>query len=237
MRQTAVPAGKRLAVRPGVEIFSRGVQGNARDYFKNDQADQPERHMNSIASTLSPSVTSLIRMDHTHVLSTFHQYKVDSSPVTKQALVRTVCFLLEIHAQLEEEIFYPALQAAAPDSGVVDKNVPEHDEMRHLIAELRNMDPADPAYDQTFMDLMRDVIHHVGDEETLQLPEAERIMPERLKELGAQMTKRRLELIVPRTGEVAMHSLRAVSTSAVVLTTGVLMAGSYLVKRALSRHA
>lgn len=192
--------------------------------------------MNSIASTLSPSITSLIRMDHTHVLSTFHQYRAGSSPVTKQALARTVCFLLEIHAQLEEEIFYPAMQAAAPDSHVWDKNVPEHDEMRHLIDELRNMDPTDPAYDRTFMDLMRDVIHHVADEETTQLPEAERAMPERLKELGAQMTKRRLELIAPRTGEIAMHSFRAASTGAAVLTAGALMAGSYLVKRAWSRH-
>lgn len=193
--------------------------------------------MNSIASTLSPSITSLIRMDHTHVLSTFHQYKVGSRPATKQALVRTVCFLLEIHAQLEEEIFYPAMQAAAPDSGIMEKNIPEHDEMRHLIAELRNMEPTDPAYDQTFMDLMRDVIHHVGDEETIQLPEAERIMPDRLKELGAQMTKRRLELIAPRTGDVAMQSFRTASTGAAVLTAGTLLAGSYLIKRTFSRHA
>jgi hypothetical protein len=51
------------------------------------------------------------------------------------------------------------------------------------------------------------------------------------------MTKRRLELLAPRTGELAWHSFRAASTSAAVLTAGALMAGSYLVKRAFSRHA
>jgi hemerythrin superfamily protein len=192
--------------------------------------------MNSLASTFSPSITSMIRMDHTHVLSTFHQYKIGSSPSAKQALVRTACLGLEIHAQLEEEIFYPAMRAAAPDNHILDKSVPEHDEMRRLIAELRDMEPSDPAYDQTFMELMRDVIHHVADEETTLLPEAERIMPERLSELGAQMTKRRLELAAPHAGELAMNSFQAASASTMLFAAGALLAGSYLVKRAFSRQ-
>ncbi len=193
--------------------------------------------MNSIASTLSPSVTSLIRMDHTHVLSTFHQYKIGSSPSIKRALVHTACLALEIHAQLEEEIFYPAMQAAAPDNCVLDKNVPEHEEMGRLITELRAMDPGDAAYDQTFMELMRTVIHHVADEETVLLPEAERILPERLSELGAQMTKRRVELTVPHMGELAMNSLQIASASTILFAAGAVMAGGHLVRRAFSRHA
>ena len=193
--------------------------------------------MNSIASTLSPSVTSLIRLDHTHVLSTFHQYRIGSSPSIKRALVHTACLSLEIHAQLEEEIFYPAMHAAAPESHVLDKNVPEHDEMRRLIAELRSMEPSDTLYDQTFMELMRNVIHHVADEETVVLPEAERIMPERLAELGAQMTRRRVELTMPHAGELAMNSLQIASSSAMLFAAGAVMAGGHLVRRAFSRHA
>jgi hemerythrin superfamily protein len=193
--------------------------------------------MNSLASVLSPSITTMIRMDHAHVLSIFHQYTIGASPSAKQALVRTACLGLEIHAQLEEEIFYPAMQNAVPDSSVSIKNVPEHDEMRGLIAELRRMDPGDAAYDQIFMELMREVIHHVADEETTLLPEAERIMPERLSELGAEMTKRRLELVAPHAGELAINSLQAASASTMLLAAGAVMAGSYLVKRAFSRHA
>lgn len=193
--------------------------------------------MNSLACTLSPSITSMIRMDHTHVLSIFHQYRIGFSPSTKQALVRTACLGLEIHAQLEEEIFYPAMHAVAPDSKVQDKNVPEHAEMRRLIIELHTMEPTDPSYDQTFMELMRSVIHHVADEETILLPEAERIMPDRLNELGAQMTKRRLELVAPYAGELAMNSLHVASASAMQFANGAFMAGADMVKRAFSRHA
>ena len=74
---------------------------------------------------------------------------------------------------------------------VLEKEVPEHDQMRRFIAQLRSMEPTDTGYDNTFMELMRTVIHHVADEETMLLPAAERLMPDRLGELGAQMTKRR----------------------------------------------
>jgi anaerobic glycerol-3-phosphate dehydrogenase len=215
---------------PAWRIAKCTVQESNRHY-------QSEDEMNSLASTLSPTITSMIRMDHTHVLSTFHQYKIGSSPSIKQALVHTACLALEIHAQLEEEIFYPAMQEAGPDNHVLDKNIPEHDEMRRSIAELRNMDPTDPTYDQTFMELMRNVIHHVADEETVLLPEAERVMPHRLRELGAQMAKRRVELTVPHAGELAMNSFQVASASTMMFAAGALMAGTYLLRRAFSRHA
>ena len=55
------------------------------------------------------------------------------------------------------------------------------------------MQPGDAAYDETVMELMRDVLHHVADEETMLLPDAERRLGDQLNELGAQMTKRRLK--------------------------------------------
>lgn len=192
--------------------------------------------MNNLANTFSPSITTMIRMDHTAVLSTFHKYKIDTSPSAKQALVKTACMALEIHAQLEEEIFYPAMRSAAPDNHVLNKSVPEHDEMRRLIGELRDMEPTDPAYDETFMNLMRDVMHHVADEETTLLPEAERLLSDQLSELGAQMTKRRFEISAPRAGEMAMNTFQAASASTMLVAAGAVLAGSYLLKQAFSKR-
>jgi hypothetical protein len=188
--------------------------------------------MNPIAK-LSPPITSMIRLDHTHVLATFHRYHVDDSAGTKRALVDTACLSLEIHAQLEEEIFYPALQAFEHD--MVEKSVPEHQEMRELISRLRSMEPAEPTFDTTFMELMRTVIHHVADEETVLLPAAERLMPDRLNELGAEMTKRRLQLAAPRTGEIIGNTVRAMPASTMLLGAGALLAGSYLLRHAFRR--
>ena len=176
--------------------------------------------MNNVLKTFVPTVTNMIRADHTHVLATFHQYEIDTSPGTKQALVNTICLGLEVHAQLEEEIFYPAMRESAGDAGVVAKSVPEHDEMRRLIARLRDMAPEDPGYDATVMELMRDVIHHVADEETILLPDAERSLADRLEELGNAMTKRRLELVAPRTLELAWSHARALPASNVLMGAG-----------------
>ena len=174
--------------------------------------------MSKFAQGLFPSVVNMIRLDHTHVMATFHQFDAGERPSIKQGLVNTACTALEIHAQLEEEIFYPALRAVFDDPNLAESPA-EHDQMRALIGRLRNMQPADAGYDDTFMNLIRAVLHHVADEETILLPAAQRLMPERLNELGAAMTKRRLELAVPRTGEIAANMVRAMpgTTSALVV--------------------
>jgi hemerythrin superfamily protein len=185
--------------------------------------------MTEILSKISPNATNMIRMDHTHVLALFHRYKATTSPSRKQALVNSACAALEIHAELEEEIFYPALRAVT-ENETIRKSVPEHDEMRRLIAELRGMEPDAPGYDDTFMALMRDVIHHVADEETVLLPDAERMLPDRLDELGAAMTRRRMQLLGPRVPEVAMNLARALPGVTMALA-GFLVLGALAIAR------
>lgn len=187
--------------------------------------------MNMPLSRMSPSITDMIRMDHTHVFAVFHRFKATTSSVRKRALVRNACLALEVHAQLEEEIFYPALREAAGNDPVLDKSGPEHNEMRHLIERLRQMTPADADYDRTFHALMRSVIHHVADEEAVLLPEAELRMADRLGELGAQMTRRRMELIKPNMGELATTSVQSFPVMSLLAATSALMLGSMLVRR------
>jgi len=186
--------------------------------------------MSSLLSQLSPSITNLIRLDHTHVLTAFHQYEIGSSPRLKKGLTDNVCLAIEIHAQLEEEIFYPAMRSVA-DNEILRKSTPEHDEMRGLIARLRNMPVGDPAFDDTFFELMRHVMHHVADEETMLLPAAERLIPEQLSELGAQMNKRRLELTGPRAPELASSVARSMSSGTLVGIGSAMLAGAYLLTR------
>lgn len=133
-----------------------------------------------------PSVTNMIRLDHTHVFSTFHQYKDVAPRRVKKGLVLTICTALEVHAQLEEEIFYPALRAVSSDP-VLLESPGEHDEMRRLIALLRRMEPEAHDYSATLQTLMREVIHHVADEETVLLPLAEELLKDDLGTLGARM--------------------------------------------------
>lgn len=191
--------------------------------------------MTSILSRLSPSITNMIRLDHSHMMQTFHQYEVDTSPRIKKGLVDTVCVSLEIHAQLEEEIFYPALRDVA-ETQVVQASIQEHNQMRQLISQLRNLQPHDAGYDQIFFQLMNAVMHHLADEETLLLPAAERALADRLGELGAEMTKRRMQLAVPRGGQIAGGMARSMSPGTLLVAAGTLMAGGYLMTRPADRR-
>jgi hemerythrin superfamily protein len=183
---------------------------------------------------LSPSITDMIRFDHSHVMVTFHQYTADKRPSVKKALAETICDALEIHATLEEEIFYPVMRPRAADQKVMEKSEPEHMEMRRLIHELRNTDPRDSRHDELVFELMRDVVHHVADEETVLLPEAEQTMSkDRLSELGTQMTKRRLELVTPKAGKIAKNTAVGFSGSTAAVVMGV--AGALFAARAFTR--
>jgi len=183
--------------------------------------------MTSLSDKFSPHVTTLIRLDHSHVRALFGQYKPERPAEVRRGLVQAACLALEIHAQLEEDIFYPALRGLSQSEAL--KRAPaEHAEARRLTGLLREMEPTDARYDETVMELMRCVMHHVADEETMLLPEAERLMPERLAELGRAMARRRLQLSAPRAGEMAMHLARTLPGSAVAVTLGFLAAGLWL---------
>lgn len=185
--------------------------------------------MNAIAQKLSPSATDMIRRDHSKVLAAFHRYDTAAKPQAKQALVNMVCLALEVHAQIEEEIFYPAMRGTDPQA--VDKSIPEHDEMRRLMGELRSMDPAGADYDARFLALMRVVMHHVADEETTLLPQAERMLAGRVGELGGQMLRRRLQLMAPRAGELARSSAGAMPKNTLLMGAGAVLAGLFVLRR------
>jgi hemerythrin superfamily protein len=187
-------------------------------------------------SKLSPSITDMIRFDHSHVLLTFHQYTTSKKPTVKKALADTICSALEIHATLEEEIFYPRMRQLNPALPVMQKSVPEHQEMRRLIGELRACDPASARHDALLLELMRDVLHHVADEETVLLPEAENALgSDRLSELGVKMSKRRMALLKPQAGKIAVDTavgFSGSSTAWIVGAAGVLLAARLLTRKA-----
>jgi hemerythrin superfamily protein len=193
-------------------------------------------------SSASPTITSMIRMDHTHVLCAFHRYRLPSPWWRKRAIVGAVCTALEIHAQLEEEIFYPAVARIAPDNDAVKKSQPEHDEMREIIAQLRAMGPENAAYDGLFMQLMRVTIHHVADEETVLIPMVERSLKNELSSLGAAMTRRRMQLLGERPVDVAVHTAgtfpiaTAVLAGLAIFSVSGLFGGPSARRRARSRN-
>jgi hemerythrin superfamily protein len=188
------------------------------------------RRMSAALDNMTPDITRMIRFDHAHVLAAFRRYRSRMTETRKRALVENVCLALDVHAQLEEEVFYPAMRRIAAASEILDKSVPEHDEMRTMIRSLRRMEAFDAAYDETFRKLVRRVLHHIADEETMLLPLAEEFMPDELGHLGRLMMRRRIELLKPHAAAAAATTFRTFPVGTAAAAAGILVAGWLLLR-------
>lgn len=167
---------------------------------------------------------AMIKEDHRQVESLYQDYqRRDGQPAEQRPVVEHICRDLEIHAKLEEDIFYPAVQARVGEDGpdLVAEAIKEHNEMKRLIGELQTGGLADTDYNKTVHQLMRGVQHHVREEEEEMLPRAEQQLGNSLEQLGMQMQQRKQELLAamstarqPGQGTLAQRKTAADKDSA-----------------------
>src|SRR5690606_22180835 len=69
---------------------------------------------------------ALLRADHKEVSMLFEQYESARSATKKRALVEQICTELTVHAQIEEEIFYPKVKVALKDKELIPEATVEH---------------------------------------------------------------------------------------------------------------
>jgi hemerythrin-like domain-containing protein len=123
----------------------------------------------------STSALELLKRDHDEVDQMFSQYediKEGGQDQEKEDLVSQVCDALTVHAQIEEEIFYPAARKALEDEGkdLLDEAAVEHQTLKDLIARLEAAPTDDPLYDAGVKVLSEYVKHHVKEEENELFP-------------------------------------------------------------------
>jgi hemerythrin superfamily protein len=118
------------------------------------------------SSQLKPiDAVALLKADHRQVEDLFEQFEKSRSGAKKQQLAANICSALTIHAQIEEEIFYPAFLEATDDKDVHHEAIVEHEGAKRLIAELRGMKPEDDYFDARVTVLSEMIKHHVKEEE------------------------------------------------------------------------
>lgn len=135
----------------------------------------------------------LLEADHREVEGYFDQYKGAKSAAEKKSLARSICGALRVHAQIEEEIFYPAARKATKDNNLLDEATVEHAGAKVLIAEIEAMQPGMPLYDAKVTVLGEQIAHHVKEEEGELFPKVRDSRLD-LKALGVQMAERKAEL-------------------------------------------
>ena len=154
----------------------------------------------------SSDALSLLAEDHKRVQKLFKQFdKTDREDAdAMRELVEEACTELEMHAALEEELFYPALRDAVDEEHMemLDEAQVEHDSAKQLIAQLRDLQAGDAMYAATFKVLSEYVMHHVGEEEGEIFKQAKKADID-LEALGEQLQARRSEMQGMLSGEQA----------------------------------
>jgi hemerythrin HHE cation binding domain-containing protein len=108
---------------------------------------------------------ALLKADHRQVEGWFSQFEKTNSSSRKQDLAQKICAALKVHAEIEEEIFYPAFLQATEEEDLHHEAAIEHDGAKKLIAQIEGKGPDDEYFDARVTVLSEMIKHHVKEEE------------------------------------------------------------------------
>ena len=117
-----------------------------------------------------PDACSLLDADHRNVKKLFKAYeeltksKGAKAAEKKRDLANEICMELTVHAQIEEEIFYPALREALKETDLLDEAEVEHATAKDLIAQIGEAAEVDDKFDAKVIVLGEYIDHHVKEE-------------------------------------------------------------------------
>jgi hemerythrin-like domain-containing protein len=156
-----------------------------------------------IATAGEPDAIDLLKNDHDSIKQLFDQFKKAHDRRSKAKIAKQALNQLKIHAELEEEIFYPAVhQQVGKD--LMNEAGEEHHVARLLIAELEKMDGHGDHFEAKFNVLAENVRHHIKEEETQMLPKAQAADIDFVK-LGQRIERRKEQLLSGAPGPRFHH--------------------------------
>jgi hemerythrin superfamily protein len=148
-------------------------------------------------ATDSPrDAVALLKQDHRTVEMLFDEFE-DAEEQEQSQLAERICNMLTVHAQIEEEIVYPAAKQAFEEEeelDLVNEAAVEHASAKDLIAKIEAMSPEDEAFKATVKVLSEYIKHHVKEEENELFPALKQTDLD-LKEMGAQLAERKFALM------------------------------------------
>jgi len=138
----------------------------------------------------------VLEEDHREVEEWFDEYDElkDSDEGRKGELAEKICLALKVHAQIEEEIFYPRAREATKDDDLLDEAIVEHATVKNMIAEIEEMDVGEELYDAKIRVLGEMVKRHIREEEEELFPELQSAKMD-LDAVGKELAERKEELM------------------------------------------
>jgi hemerythrin superfamily protein len=138
---------------------------------------------------------ALLKSDHRKVEDLFDEFEKATRKDRKEKIVEQICLELTVHAQLEEQEFYPPAQAAlGDDADLVDEATVEHASLKWLIAQIQSEGVESDLYDAKVKVLQEYVSHHVKEEEKEMFPKLKKTDLD-LQELGGKLEAAKAKLM------------------------------------------
>lgn len=132
----------------------------------------------------------LLKQDHEKVAGIFEKLEptTENAVKTREELFAKLKTELDIHARIEEQIFYPAIKQAEETHDITLEAYEEHRVIKRLLAELEAMPVTDERWGAKLKVLQENVEHHVEEEEGEMFKGARKVLSqEQIEELGARL--------------------------------------------------
>jgi hypothetical protein len=140
----------------------------------------------------------LLKKDHEKVSSLMKRLEktTERGVKTRQDLFKQLKDELDVHAHIEETIFYPTLQVEDETEEITREAFEEHRVVKTLLTELEKMSKDDEQWSAKFMVLKENVEHHVEEEEGEMFTKARKALEkEELEELGDEMNEEKKRMM------------------------------------------
>jgi iron-sulfur cluster repair protein YtfE (RIC family) len=138
----------------------------------------------------------LLKQDHDKVDKLFQQVKAEQGDMRE--LFEQIRIELEVHTQIEEQVFYPYLIENGNEElqDITKEGIEEHHQAKTLIREIKNLSEESEKLDPKLQVLMEDIEHHVQEEEGEMFPMVvEQFDGDTLEELGQEMQEMKQALM------------------------------------------
>lgn len=142
-----------------------------------------------------PDAIELLRRDHADVKKAFKDFEKAKykDPNARKEFVAAICKAIEMHATVEEEIFYPAVRSRIKDDDLMNEALVEHTSAKQLIGAIERLAGDDPMLKANVMVLSEYINHHVKEEENEMFPKVKRLKLD-LEGLARQILERKDQL-------------------------------------------
>jgi iron-sulfur cluster repair protein YtfE (RIC family) len=132
----------------------------------------------------------LLKQDHKKVSGIFEKLEptTERGVKTREELFTQLKNELDVHAYIEEQIFYPAIKEAQETHDITLEAFEEHRVVKRLLSELDQLPKDDEKWGAKLTVLKENVEHHVEEEEDEMFPKAQKVLSEeKIEELGTRM--------------------------------------------------